>query len=789
MHTGDGEGSSAAESLIGSNFVMNEESSSEFGESDSSCSQSSASDCENSSESEDDDDSSFRFPSQDTKIYAGANMSVFESDLVLITLFKNCPQLSYELMNIFIKILKRHLPSENVVAGSVKVLKKKFSGFDFPKYDHKFCTVCYSLVGNNSTCSDCANSRIGEFCTFDVDKQISNFFLRGNFSSHLVFTKGNNNQQNTMKNITDGALFKKINLPPDGKNLTLMLYTDGLQAFNSSKLSAWPIFFAINELPYEKRFLPQNLLLAGLWWDLCKADFNTFLVPLFDQMKRLRMGIKVHLADGKEETVRLILVCCTCDKPAKAKVTNMKGHNGRYSCPKCLIRGDSVLDEGAKRKKLCFSKIGSILRNSKDSIMHGRRATITETLFGYKGLSNYSLIVPDFIGGLAEDLMHTLYGGIVKKMLEFWFSVAHNKKSYSCHSSLDKVKARLKAVKPPNFVVRRLRSLDELAYWKTAEYKNFCLYYAIPLLHDIMNPQYLAHFYKLVAATFLLAGDEISGEDIGQASNLLIEYVQEFKSIYGEKNMTSNVHTLLHLAESARQMGPLYHTCCFPLESILGILKKFILGSNKPSIKVYESYKLIQCLPFFEQALPPDSDVTGLINDLKYGSAIRTEISEYLYILGTTKPIKDFDTSFFKGGITKFDHIQTIPNVIKLWTYHRLETKNCTVVGSCYENSKLYNSSFVETFGGRIFKVETFVTYKLCLCRNLCSCIAYHEALGYFCNETEISNVPKNKWITGIYIERAVGGIDVGDIKNLCAFFNVNNTLICCRRLNSAEKE
>ena len=42
---------------------------------------------------------------------------------------------------------------------------------------------------------------------------------------------------------------------------------------------------------------------------------------------------------GREVISRAVLICCTCDMPAKAQVLNVVQYNGFYGCPCCLQKG------------------------------------------------------------------------------------------------------------------------------------------------------------------------------------------------------------------------------------------------------------------------------------------------------------------------------------------------------------------------------------------------------------------------------------------------------------------
>jgi hypothetical protein len=44
-------------------------------------------------------------------------------------------------------------------------------------------------------------------------------------------------------------------------NISLLLNTDGVQVFSSSKREVWPVWLAINELPPNLRYMHVNCLL------------------------------------------------------------------------------------------------------------------------------------------------------------------------------------------------------------------------------------------------------------------------------------------------------------------------------------------------------------------------------------------------------------------------------------------------------------------------------------------------------------------------------------------------
>jgi len=47
-------------------------------------------------------------------------------------------------------------------------------------------------------------------------------------------------------------------------NISFTWYTDGVPVFKSSKISMWPLYLTINELPFRERKKRENTLLLSL---------------------------------------------------------------------------------------------------------------------------------------------------------------------------------------------------------------------------------------------------------------------------------------------------------------------------------------------------------------------------------------------------------------------------------------------------------------------------------------------------------------------------------------------
>jgi hypothetical protein len=56
----------------------------------------------------------------------------------------------------------------------------------------------------------------------------------------------------------------------NGEMYTLMLNTDGIQLFEISKVSLWPILLVLNKLPMDIRFNIDNVIIAGKYFPTLK---------------------------------------------------------------------------------------------------------------------------------------------------------------------------------------------------------------------------------------------------------------------------------------------------------------------------------------------------------------------------------------------------------------------------------------------------------------------------------------------------------------------------------------
>lgn len=177
--------------------------------------------------------------------------------------------------------------------------------------------------------------------------------------------------------------------------------------------------------------------------------------------------------------------------------------------------------------------------------------------------------------------MHCVLQGVTKRLLTLWFGSTFADKPFSLYAHVQIVDERLSKIRPPSTISRMPRSIsNHVKYWKASELRSWLLFYSIPVLSDMMDPMYLYHYAAFVEAIFILCSESISEEDLKHSEKLLSFFVYMFSSLYGERICTLNVHSLLHLADSVRSLGPLWAHSCFIFENTNGeLLKCFMVHS------------------------------------------------------------------------------------------------------------------------------------------------------------------------------------------------------------------
>lgn len=651
-------------------------------------------------------------------LYPGAKITVGAFMLLLSLFFTkhNCVgDAIQQLLSIFAYVL----PDKNNVCSSLYSYKKYFNYLQNPIQKHYYCSKCFNSVDNCRTNCDnpaCKHSRLTKasnpyFIQTSIIKQLQTFFSQDGFYESLQHRFISNSHDGTLKDITDGLLYQNLskNNGPLSKpeNISFLLNTDGAPVFKSSHVSIWPIFLTINELEINKRMMPENMLLAGLWFDTIKPSMELFLKPVLEEFKQLSRG--VHFSTPAKGIVlcKGFLLSCTADLPARALLCNSVQFNGAFSCIKCLQKGEtakrgkghthifpfqSVDPKGPKRS------VESILQNAETVMCSGQSKYSINGIKGPSWLSFFPKF--DIVNGVGIDYMHGVLLGVQKLLLKLWFGKEFSSKTFSVFSKLKIVDKRLLSICPTLKISRLPRSIEhDIKYWKASEFQNFLLFYGLPVLKGVLDQERFLHFAFFVHAIFILLQNEITVSELKKAEQMLQAFCKNFDNLYPVCFMTLNVHQLLHLVDNVINLGPLYTHSCFPFEDKNGLVLKMIKGSQNLDQQIVTGISFLQKLPELKHiCVTKDSYLEYLCNSIDYPNILKRkkELGLGMYLLGgiTLRRLSQTELQayelYLKDSI-QFDVCQT---------FNRLEMNGQILYGKEYLRMKKRDNSTV------LFKYE-----------------------------------------------------------------------------------
>ncbi|XP_048111205.1 uncharacterized protein LOC125302185 isoform X1 [Alosa alosa] len=478
-----------------------------------------------------------------------------------------------------------------------------------------YCQQCKHLIGtsheitNRKHCVTCGTAfetdRLNGgsfFLSLPLDSQIQAFLENSDVSSHLNYrfirTKSNHN---AISDIYDGVKYKALAGPGEilsnPNNLSYTFNSDGSPLFKSAKFSMWPIHIMINELPPAMR--SKHLILAGLWCGPREPLMEIFLKPFVEQAKKLANVGVTWRNQGELVKSKLVGLCCSVDSKARPQMLNTTQFNGYYGCSFCLHPGEIVgrvikYPVSADSYEDCTNEM-----MLQDMELAGRTGRTVRGVKGPTPLINLPYF--DVVWGFVPDYMHATLLGVSRQITKLLVDSTSCREPYYVGSpaKLRVIDARIVSIKPPHLITRLPRKLSDRIHWKATEWRNWLLFYCVPCLSGFLPKQYLGNLCLLVSALFLLLQDEISSDDIGKAETLLLEFTYRFQMLYGESEMTFNVHLLSHLGKSVRLWGPLWAHSAFPFESANGSLLKLVSGTKAVAQQIANKYLAYSSIPSF----------------------------------------------------------------------------------------------------------------------------------------------------------------------------------------------
>jgi hypothetical protein len=131
--------------------------------------------------------------------------------------------------------------------------------------------------------------------------------------------------------------------------------------------------------------------------------------------------------------------------------------------------------------------------------------------------------------------------------------------------------------------------------YKASEFRTF-IHFGWVAFEQYMKSNYFLHLSLLASGVHLLSSNNINPDSIRVAKSNLIDFVHQFKNLYGERNMSSNVHDLLHLSDFCERFGPLYQFSCFSFESLNKEFFNLTQGTTKYEVQIANNFQVFKSL-------------------------------------------------------------------------------------------------------------------------------------------------------------------------------------------------
>lgn len=306
-----------------------------------------------------------------------------------------------------------------------------------------------------------------------------------------------------------------------------------------------------------------------------EPEMKSFFYPLLHELKEIfnEGGITVH-RDGRRYSFLPLISQFSLDLPAKAKLLGMVNHNGYFVCSYCLHPGVLIKSSNSNKSFVRYVQRENIPRRTHNDLLQCYISS--KQSYGVKHLSCVTAAVNvDLVNSFSIDYLHCVLLGVTRKHLDLFLNSNNNKEHfYITTRKQDAMNKRLISIKPPLEIGRKPRSIFDRASYKGNELRSILLYYIRFCLHGLVPMRYVNHIQLLSSAIYLLLQESISKDDLSLAESRIIEYANQFESLYGKSNITMNLHLLRHIPDAVRHLGPLWSQSTFGFEANNGEIVK-----------------------------------------------------------------------------------------------------------------------------------------------------------------------------------------------------------------------
>ncbi|KAG1774897.1 hypothetical protein EV702DRAFT_1237500 [Suillus placidus] len=384
--------------------------------------------------------------------------------------------------------------------------------------------------------------------------------------------------------------------------LHLTLNIDWMGILNNRPHSTGPIYYAINDLPRDQRYLQVNVICAAIMPGPKEPNvqqINHCLEPSSREVMELKNGVKMDIhGEDEPENIFADNAILDCDMPASHKCNGTAGHSHDFHpCAFCDVDIVKVMTPEGYDNSWTPKDDYQMLRQSfysRDATQAHQDAILKDFGVRWSILNLISGWLPS--KKLVLDFMHAIFLGIISHLfMRVLFGGYMLSVRWPSHiTRLPKNLGENQSLKKSDEWRRLLTVTPVVLWWSWRDENDEIPDKEPPLPPNTVQPDFSRNCRSLYQTILLLctgvcilSSRTISMSQAWIGQSFISHYCLE--SLQLRIPLTINHHASMHISEMIRKVGPVYAWWLFAFERFNGMLERTHL--------IYE-YLL---------ALPPDT--------------------------------------------------------------------------------------------------------------------------------------------------------------------------------------
>jgi hypothetical protein len=454
---------------------------------------------------------------------------------------------------------------------------------------------CMAFTGNHTKLKNCIWPKCKQprydtsgkprkrFCYIPLIPRLKMFMASERFSKLMQYrAHGHHHEEGTVKDVFDGQHYRKLlskrvtvdgktcghRFFSDGRDIALGLSTDGFAPFKRRTQTAWPLLIFNYNLPPEIRFHKEHVICLGVVPGPRKPhDFDSFLLPLVEELLRLELGLPAYDGSSKSTFVlRAFLILVFGDIPAISMIMCMKGHGAVSPCRMCKMKGVRVFPHSRNTRYYMpldrsthpdvaadpsavpvYNPHALPLRTHKELLRQAQevedspptRAKALATEYGIKGvplLSHLSSL--SFPTSFPYEFMHLIWENLLPNLIDLWTKdfkgLDAGREDYrlpkSVWSAIGQASAACGSSIPAAMGPRPFNVATDANRW-TADSRSFWALFLGPVLLErrFKKEKYYQHFIDLITLLNICLKFEYTKADITTIRAGFIKWVEDYE--------------------------------------------------------------------------------------------------------------------------------------------------------------------------------------------------------------------------------------------------------------------